>query len=39
MALPSFPNIDLFAAGVTALYGVLVARNPHTIGDTRWRDC
>jgi uncharacterized membrane protein YeiH len=28
MNLPSFPNIDLFAAGVNALNGVLVARNP-----------
>src|SRR5258705_9165071 len=28
MNLPSFPNIDLFAAGINALNGVLVARNP-----------
>jgi uncharacterized membrane protein YeiH len=28
MDLPSFPNIDLFSAGVNALYGVLIARNP-----------
>ena len=28
MNLPSFPNVDLFAAGVNALNGVLVARNP-----------
>ena len=28
MDLPSFPNVDLFAAAVNALYGVLVARNP-----------
>ena len=28
MTLPSFPNLDLFSAGVNALYGVLVARNP-----------
>ena len=28
MELPSFPNVDLFAAAVNALYGVLVARNP-----------
>ena len=28
MDLPSFPNLDLFAAGVNALNGVLVARNP-----------
>src|SRR5262252_4614469 len=28
MNLPSFPNLDLFAAGVNALNGVLVARNP-----------
>jgi uncharacterized membrane protein YeiH len=26
--LPSFPNLDLFAAGINALNGVLVARNP-----------
>jgi len=35
MNLPSFPNIDLFAAGVNALNGVLVARNPsHNRGYT-----
>lgn len=28
MNLPSFPNIDLFAAAVNALNGVLVARHP-----------
>jgi uncharacterized membrane protein YeiH len=28
MTLPSFPYIDLFAAGINALNGVLVARNP-----------
>jgi uncharacterized membrane protein YeiH len=28
MTLPSFPNIDLFSAGVNALNGVLVARHP-----------
>jgi uncharacterized membrane protein YeiH len=28
MNLPSFPNIDLFSAGVNALYGVLVASHP-----------
>lgn len=28
MTLPSFPHVDLFAAGINALYGVLVARNP-----------
>ena len=28
MNLPSFPNVDLFSAGVNALYGGLVARNP-----------
>src|SRR6267378_3383463 len=28
MNLPSFPNIDLFAAGINALNGVLVARHP-----------
>jgi len=28
MNLPSFPHIDLFAAGINALNGVLVARNP-----------
>jgi uncharacterized membrane protein YeiH len=26
--LPSFPNVDLFSAGINALNGVLVARNP-----------
>ncbi len=35
MNLPSFPNVDLFAAGVNALYGVLLARNPsHNRGYT-----
>lgn len=28
MHLPSFPNVDLFSAGINALNGVLVARNP-----------
>ena len=28
MHLPSFPNIDLFSAGINALNGVLVARSP-----------
>ena len=28
MNLPSFPNVDLFAAGINALNGVLVARHP-----------
>jgi hypothetical protein len=28
MYLPSFRNLDLFSAGVNALNGVLVARNP-----------
>jgi uncharacterized membrane protein YeiH len=28
MTLPSFPNIDLFSAGINALNGVLVARHP-----------
>src|SRR3954465_12509891 len=28
MSLPTFPNIDLFSAGINALNGVLVARNP-----------
>jgi uncharacterized membrane protein YeiH len=28
MDLPSYPNVDLFAAGINALNGVLVARNP-----------
>src|SRR4051794_22027035 len=35
MTLPSFPNIDLFAAAVNALYGVLIARHPsHNRGYT-----
>ena len=35
MTLPSFPSIDLFSAGINALYGVLVARNPsHNRGYT-----
>jgi uncharacterized membrane protein YeiH len=33
--LPSFPNVDLFSAGINALYGVLVARSPtHNRGYT-----
>lgn len=28
MSLTSFPNVDLFSAGINALNGVLVARNP-----------
>jgi len=28
MHLPTFPNVDLFSAGINALNGVLVARNP-----------
>ena len=28
MNLPTFPNVDLFSAGINALNGVLVARNP-----------
>jgi uncharacterized membrane protein YeiH len=28
MSLPSYPNIDLFSAGINALNGVLVARHP-----------
>ena len=28
MLLPNHPNVDLFAAGINALNGVLVARNP-----------
>jgi len=35
MTLPSFPNVDLFSAGINALYGVLVARQPsHNRGYT-----
>ena len=35
MNLPSFPNVDLFSAGINALYGVLVARSPsHNRGYT-----
>src|SRR6266498_2778557 len=35
MTLPSFPNVDLFAAGINALNGTLVARNPtHNRGYT-----
>lgn len=35
MTLPDFPNLDLFSAGINALNGVLVARNPsHNRGYT-----
>jgi uncharacterized membrane protein YeiH len=35
MNLPSFPNVDLFSAGVNALYAVLLARQPsHNRGYT-----
>ena len=28
MNLPSFPHVDMFSAGINALYGILVARQP-----------
>jgi uncharacterized membrane protein YeiH len=28
MNLPSFPQVDMFSAGINALYGVLIARQP-----------
>ena len=35
MNLPSYPDVDLFSAGINALYGVLVARQPsHNRGYT-----
>jgi len=35
MNLPSFPNVDMFSAGINALYGILVARQPsHNRGYT-----
>jgi uncharacterized membrane protein YeiH len=35
MNLPSFPEVDMFSAGINALYGVLVARQPsHNRGYT-----
>ncbi len=35
MNLPSFPNVDLFSAGINALYGALVASQPsHNRGYT-----
>jgi uncharacterized membrane protein YeiH len=35
MDLPSFPHVDLFAAGINSLYGALVARTPsHNRGYT-----
>jgi uncharacterized membrane protein YeiH len=35
MNLPSFPSVDMFSAGVNALYGILVARQPsHNRGYT-----
>jgi uncharacterized membrane protein YeiH len=35
MNLPSFPNVDLFSAGVNALYGALIAHRPsHNRGYT-----
>jgi len=35
MNLPSFPHVDLFSAGINALYGVLIARQPsHNRGYT-----
>jgi uncharacterized membrane protein YeiH len=35
MYLPSYPNVDMFSAGINALYGVLVARQPsHNRGYT-----
>ena len=35
MNLPSFPQVDMFSAGINALYGILVARQPsHNRGYT-----
>lgn len=35
MNLPSFPSVDMFSAGINALYGILVARQPsHNRGYT-----
>ena len=35
MNLPSFPSVDMFSAGINALYGMLVARQPsHNRGYT-----
>jgi uncharacterized membrane protein YeiH len=35
MNLPSFPHVDMFSAGINALYGILVARQPsHNRGYT-----
>ena len=35
MYLPSFPHVDMFSAGINALYGILVARQPsHNRGYT-----
>jgi uncharacterized membrane protein YeiH len=35
MNLPSYPNVDMFSAGINALYGILVARQPsHNRGYT-----
>ena len=35
MNLPSFPHVDMFSAGINALYGMLVARQPsHNRGYT-----
>jgi uncharacterized membrane protein YeiH len=35
MEMPSFPHVDMFSAGINALYGVLVARQPsHNRGYT-----
>jgi uncharacterized membrane protein YeiH len=35
MNLPDFPQVDIFSAGINALYGILVARNPsHNRGYT-----
>lgn len=37
MNLPSFPQVDMFSAGINALYGMLVARQPsHDRGYTVW---
>jgi uncharacterized membrane protein YeiH len=35
MNLPSFPHVDMFSAGINALYGILIARQPsHNRGYT-----
>jgi len=39
MNLPNFPNVDLFSAGINALYGAVIAYRPRITAATPWQGC